>query len=160
MCARVARPRSPRWAGRQSGRPADDGETALATACTDGNVDLTRALLDAPGERKGWESSAEVVANDYCSPLWPAMEWGRIEIVRLLCSEEYRPRVMIELEFENDEDNEYGMDYLARANGYDEAADILENIEFVRRRAGEEKTTDNHAVLNADGVEPRLESIL
>lgn len=58
-----------------------DGDTALATACANRNVGLTRALLDAPGEQKGWDRSAEVVVNDDCSPLWPAMEFRRIESV-------------------------------------------------------------------------------
>lgn len=41
---------------------------------------------------------------------------------------------MIELEAGDDE---YGMDYLARANSHDKAADKVGNIEFVRRRACE-----------------------
>lgn len=48
-------------------------------------MSLYRALLEAPGERAGWETSAGIVVNDDCSLLKAAVDGGHIEIARLPC---------------------------------------------------------------------------
>lgn len=54
-----------------------------------------RALLDAAGDREGWEKSGEVAVNEMNSPSHMAVRFGRVEIVQMLCSEKQRPRVMV-----------------------------------------------------------------
>lgn len=107
-------------------------ETALSIACRFGKVGLVKKLLDAPGERAGWERSAEVVVNNG-GPLGEALQHEHIEVVRLLCSEEYRPRVLVELE-DGDVYHE-SLEYWARAiHDDDEIANFLGQLDFVRRR--------------------------
>lgn len=109
--------------------PNDEGNTALLMACTYGKTGLVRALFEAPGERAGWERSGEIEVNARKSVLVEAMVCGNIDIVRLLCWI-HKPRVLVELESEDDEYE--SLEDMARSCAEYEIADIFEGVEFVR----------------------------
>lgn len=73
-------------------------ETPFELACRQGSVAVVAELLSAPGERKGWERSGEVVVNGNDeSPPWSAAFNGHFEVVKYLCRDEVRPRTLVQV---------------------------------------------------------------
>lgn len=100
----------------------EEGNTPLSIACMYGQVELVEMLLAAPGKRLGWEKSGEVVVNGDDSLLTGAVMYGHFEVVKVLCREEFMPRVIVV------DDKSLTLGEIAERQGFDEIVDFLEAI--------------------------------
>lgn len=100
-------------------------ETPLMQACRFGRVSIVEALLVAPGDRKGWERNGAVVVNGPDSPLKIAVEYGCLKVVRALCRQDARPRVMVV------SPGGSSLREMANLFGFDQIAEIVDALDTI-----------------------------
>lgn len=101
--------------------------TLLRYACMSGHVKVLETLLAAPGERLGWEKSREIVIDAYDSPFLEAVYCGHLDVVKVLCRQEFRPRALVV----SGTDAGPAFGRFARLQGFDALAEFLEGFAWV-----------------------------
>lgn len=99
-------------------------DTVLSYASEEDHVEVVETLLAAPGERLDWEKSGVVVIDGANTPLEFAAAHGCLDVVKVLCGQEFRPKVLAV----SGNDGGLALGRRARDGDFDEVAEFLEGF--------------------------------